>query len=95
MTNSPLNLNPSYGDLWWLNGKSSIKFPSLTQSIATSLIHNVLADMYSALGANEQITDVVLTENLLIVRMRSSFEISAVQITIHKRIWSSLYQIID
>jgi hypothetical protein len=56
MTNGSQNWNPSYGT--WLNGKSSVQFPSSTQSLPTSLLPIAPADMYSALGANERIIDV-------------------------------------
>jgi CubicO group peptidase (beta-lactamase class C family) len=95
MTNSSQNLNPSYGYLWWLNGKSSVQFPSSTQSLPTSLLPNAPADMYSALGANEQIIDIIPSENLVVIRMGSSSETSEVPIAIHTGIWNYLQQIID
>ena len=50
MVNSSQTLNPSYGYLWWLNGKASAIFPSLAQSFNTSVAPDAPADMFCRYG---------------------------------------------
>jgi len=68
-TNSSQNINPSYGYLWWLNGKASFMVPGSQFKISGPLIPNAPSDMYAAMGANEQRIYVVPSENLVIIRM--------------------------
>jgi CubicO group peptidase (beta-lactamase class C family) len=72
MVSSSQTLNPSYGYLWWLNGKSSYMLPG-TQTIYTgSLVPNAPADMYCAMGKNDQRIYVLPTDSLVVVRMGES-----------------------
>lgn len=68
-TTTSQNLNPSYGYLWWLNGKESYRVPGSQQVFQTSLIPNAPADCYAAMGASEQRIYVVPSKNMVIVRM--------------------------
>lgn len=63
------DLNPSYGYLWWLNGQESYLYPRLQVSFPGSLIPTAPADMYAALGKNDQKLYVVPSQGLVIVRM--------------------------
>jgi len=94
MTTSSQALNPSYGYLWWLNGKSSVVYPASTQSFTTSILPNAPSDMISAIGANEQIIDVIPSQNMVIIRMGSSSDSSPVPFTIHTEMWNYLNKII-
>lgn len=67
--NSSQNINPSYGYLWWLNGKNSYMLPSTQQVFNGSLIPNAPAEMFQAMGAKEQRIYVVKSEKLVIVRL--------------------------
>lgn len=68
MVNSAQSLNQAYGYLWWLNGKSSFMTPQLQFVFNGSLIPNAPADMFCALGKNDQKIYVVPGQNLVIVR---------------------------
>lgn len=67
--NTSQNLNPSYGYLWWLNGKSSYMIPGGQTMFQGSLVPNAPADMYSAMGARDQRIYVIPSKNMVIVRM--------------------------
>ena len=69
MTNSSQNINPSYGYLWWLNGKSSYMIPTLQTSFPGSLAPQAPADMFAAIGKNGQIASVSKSKGLVVVRM--------------------------
>jgi hypothetical protein len=66
-TSNPHNL--SYGYLWWLNGKSSFMVPQTQLVFPGYLIPNAPADMYAALGKNDQKIYVVPSLNMVVVRM--------------------------
>jgi CubicO group peptidase (beta-lactamase class C family) len=63
------NINPSYGYLWWLNGKSKYMIPSEQTVYPGSLVPNAPADMYAAMGASDQRIYVVPSKKMVIVRM--------------------------
>jgi CubicO group peptidase (beta-lactamase class C family) len=62
------SLNPSYGYLWWLNGQSSHLLPRLQLPFSGPLIPNGPADMFAALGKNDQKIYVVPSQDLVVVR---------------------------
>lgn len=68
MVNSSQSLNQAYGYLWWLNGKSSFMTPQSQFVFSGSLIPNAPANMFCALGKNDQKIYVVPGQNLVIVR---------------------------
>lgn len=68
MVNSSQSLNQAYGYLWWLNGKSSFMTPQVQFVFSGSLIPNAPANMFCALGKNDQKIYVVPGQNLVIVR---------------------------
>lgn len=68
MVNSSQSLNQAYGYLWWLNGKSSFMTPQAQFVFSGSLIPNAPANMFCALGKNDQKIYVVPGQNLVIVR---------------------------
>ncbi len=63
------NINPSYGYLWWLNGKSNFMLPGSQTSFTGSIVPNAPAEMYAAMGAADQRIYVVPSKKLVIVRM--------------------------
>ena len=69
MTNSSQELNPSYGYLWWLNGKESFRAPSSEDVFEGSLIPSAPLDLIAGLGANDQKLYVIPSENLVVVRL--------------------------
>ena len=71
-TNTSQNINPSYGYLWWLNGKTSYMIPGAQTVFQGQLIPNAPKDMYAAMGAEDQRLYVVPSKNMVIVRMGNS-----------------------
>lgn len=72
MVASSQTMNPAYGYLWWLNGKTSYITPGLQFSFSGPLIPNAPADMYCALGKNDQKIYVVPSQSLVVVRQGNS-----------------------
>ena len=67
--NTSQNINLSYGYLTWLNGKSTYMLPTLQNVFNGSLVPNGPADMYCALGKNDQKIYVVPSQGLVVIRM--------------------------
>ena len=49
-----LDLIDSIINLWWLNGKSKYMVPGSQTVYPTALVPNAPADMYAAMGAEDQ-----------------------------------------
>lgn len=72
MVNSSQTYNPAYGYLWWLNGKASYMVPT-SQLVGTgTLVPNAPADMFCALGKNDQKIYVVPGKKMVVVRQGAS-----------------------
>ncbi|MDZ4669167.1 MAG: serine hydrolase domain-containing protein [bacterium] len=69
MTTSSQGINPSYGYLTWINGKSKLMVPTSEIVFNTSLAPNAAPDMYAAMGKNGQLINVVPSQNLVMVRI--------------------------
>ncbi len=67
--NTSQNQNKAYGYMWWLNGKSSYRLPQTQVQFSGSLIPSAPADMYAALGKNDQKIYIVPSKNLVVIRM--------------------------
>ncbi|MEO6849640.1 MAG: serine hydrolase [Mucilaginibacter sp.] len=67
--NTSQNINLSYGFLTWLNGKSSSMEPQVQIVFPHSIIPNAPADLFAALGKNDQKIYVVPSQKLIIIRM--------------------------
>jgi CubicO group peptidase (beta-lactamase class C family) len=70
--NTSQNINLGYGYLTWLNGKSSFMVPTLQAVFSGPLIPNAPADLYAALGKNDQKIYVVPSQKLVVIRMGNS-----------------------
>ena len=68
-TNSSQNLNPSYGYLTWLNGKSAFMAPGSQIKFPGSLNPDAPNDMICAWGKNGQYINVVPSQKLVLIRM--------------------------
>ena len=68
-TTTSQTINPSYGYLWWLNGKTKYMIPSEQTVYPGSLVPNAPADMFAAMGASDQRIYVVPSKKMVIVRM--------------------------
>ena len=72
MKNTSQTFNQAYGYLWWLNGKSSYLGPGVTTPYAGALAPNAPADMFCALGKDDQKIYIIPSQNMVIVRMGDS-----------------------
>ncbi|MGF2411209.1 serine hydrolase domain-containing protein [Ferruginibacter sp.] len=63
------NINPSYGYLWWLNGKATYMVPGAQTVFPGLLVPNAPADMYAAMGASDQRIYVIPSKNMVVIRM--------------------------
>ena len=70
--NTSQSLNPSYGYLTWLNGKSNYMLPTVQAVFPGMLTPNAPADMYAALGKNDQKIYVVPSQGVVVIRMGES-----------------------
>ena len=66
---SSQNINPSYGYLWWLNGKTSFMLPGSQTVFQGTLIPNAPADMFAAMGAEDQRIYVIPGKKMVVIRM--------------------------
>ena len=71
---SSQTINPSYGYLWWLNGKGTFMVPGGQTMYPTNLVPNAPNDMYAAMGAEDQRIYVVPSKNMVIIRMGNAAE---------------------
>lgn len=62
-------INPSYGYLWWLNGKASYMLPGTQTVFPGPLVPNAPADMYAAMGAMDQRIYVIPDKKMVVIRM--------------------------
>ena len=69
MTNTSQDLNKSYGYLWWLNGKTNFRVPTLEIEFIGELITDAPNDLIAGLGKNDQKLYIVPSQNLVIVRL--------------------------
>ncbi|MFM7222414.1 MAG: serine hydrolase domain-containing protein [Bacteroidota bacterium] len=69
---SSQNINPSYGYLTWLNGKSNFMAPIFQTVFPGMIVPNAPADMYCALGKDDQKVYVVPSQKLVVIRLGES-----------------------
>ncbi|MHC1731448.1 MAG: serine hydrolase domain-containing protein [Bacteroidales bacterium] len=68
-TNPSQNINPSYGYLWWLNGRTSYMVPGSQTVFQGTLVPNAPSNMFAAMGAEDQRIYVIPEKNMVVVRM--------------------------
>lgn len=90
MVNSSQTINPSYGYLTWLNGKSSFMAPGLQFNFPGSFSPNAPSDMIAALGKDGQIINIVPSQNLVYIRMGNAPGAGEVPITFNDTLWIKL-----
>lgn len=90
MTNSSQQINPSYGYLTWLNGKSSFMIPQVQFSFNGSILPNATEDVFAAIGKNGQIINVQPSENLVFIRMGNADGNSLVSNQYNDTIWQKI-----
>ena len=94
MVTTSQNINPSYGYLWWLNGKTSYMLPSTQIVFPGYLTPLAPKDMVAALGKNGQIINVVPSLGLVFIRMGDAPDNSLVPTTLNNQIWERLVRVI-
>ena len=95
MSSSSQQLNPSYGYLWWLNGKNSYMLPQSQIVFPGPLNPSAPADMFAALGKNGQFIDIVPSQNLVFVRMGDAPDNVMVPFMMNEQIWQYLNRIMS
>ena len=93
--NTSQNINPSYGYLTWLNGKTNHMLPTLQVLFPGMLTPNAPADMYAALGKNDQKVYVVPSQKLVVIRMgESAGNVQLAVSSFDNELWGTLKTII-
>ena len=87
MTTTSQSINPSYGYLWWLNGKSSYMVPTLQLKFPGPYAPNAPQDVISAIGKNGQIISISKSSGLMYVRMGNQKNQGEVSIPFVDSIW--------
>lgn len=93
-TRTSQTFNPSYGYLWWLNGKSSFMAPTSQFVFPGSYAPEAPADMFAAIGKNGQLICVVPSKNLVVVRMGNASGSLEVPFLLCNEIWKRLKLVI-
>ncbi|MEL6557158.1 MAG: serine hydrolase [Bacteroidota bacterium] len=90
MINSSQELNPAYGYLWWLNGKSSYIAPSSPISLDGPIAPNAPEDLITAAGAQGQFISLSKSEGLMMIRQGLSSERDLAALPLIDEIWSRI-----
>ncbi|MGQ8335033.1 serine hydrolase [Sunxiuqinia sp. A32] len=93
MTNSSQEMNPSYGYLWWLNGKESYIPPGVADSFPGSIAPNAPDDLILAAGAQGQFIAISPKEKLIMIRQGTLRSQENVPIDFHNEIWGKINQL--
>jgi CubicO group peptidase (beta-lactamase class C family) len=95
MINTSKNYNPAYGYLTWLNGKSSFMLPGTQFTFNGYITPSAPADMYAALGKNDQKIYVVPSQNLVVIRMgESAGNVQLAVSSFDNELWGKLKSVI-
>jgi len=95
---SSQEINPSYGYMWWLNGKSSYMQPGDQTVYNSDLVPNAPKDMYAAMGASEQRIYIVPSKNMVIIRMGNASKLGDSDFAVSNfdnALWEKLNSIFD
>ena len=87
------DINPSYGYLWWLNGKERSMVPQSQIVFNRPLFTEAPSDMYSALGKNGQILNIVPSQNLIMIRMGNNANNLPVPFLLNDEIWKRFNEV--
>lgn len=93
MVNSSQTINPSYGYLWWLNGKSSFMAPTSQFVFSGSYNPDAPADMISGIGKNGQFVQVIPSLNMVWIRMGEAAGNNSVPFSVSNDIWKKINQL--
>lgn len=96
MTTSSQNLNPSYGYLWWLNGKTSFRLPGSEMEFSGKLIPNAPDDLIAGLGKDDQKLYIIPSENLVVIRLGDAADQSLLGPSgFDNELWAFINTVID
>lgn len=90
MTSTSQTINPAYGYLWWLNGKSTFRLPSSTLDLNGYLAPDMPADAVMALGKNSQIIIVIPSLDMVIIRQGDDPDDSLVPLSYLRDLWQHI-----
>ncbi|MFN0202800.1 MAG: serine hydrolase [Bacteroidia bacterium] len=93
MVNTSQTMNPSYGYLWWLNGKASYMVPSSQITLNGTLNPNAPNDMFAAMGKDGQFLNVIPSQNIVWVRMGEAPNGLPVPFLMNDKIWEYLNEL--
>lgn len=95
-TTTSQSLNQAYGYMWWLNGKSSYRVPQSQIEFQGELVPNAPADMYCALGRDDQKIYIVPSRDLVIVRMGNAADgLNFALSDFDNKLWGKINALID
>lgn len=95
MTTTSQSLNLSYGYLTWLNGKGSHMLPQTQFVFNGAMTPNAPADMYAALGKDDQKIYVVPSQQLVVIRMgESAGNVQLAVSSFDNELWGKLKNVI-
>lgn len=95
MINSSQTLNLSYGYLWWLNGKPSYMLPGVQFAFNGALAPDGPADMFAALGKDDQKIYVVPSMDMVVVRFGESADAPNLAVSsFDNQLWQTLNQVL-
>lgn len=87
MLNTSQSMNPSYGYLWWLNGKSSYIPPGIAISLPGALAPDAPDDVVTAAGSQGQYISFSPSSGLMVIRQGGSNDNDLAAITLINDIW--------
>nr|WP_321357040.1 serine hydrolase [uncultured Draconibacterium sp.] len=95
MVNTSQNLNPSYGYLWWLNGKGSVVLPGLTTPVLRDMCPNAPDELFAAMGKDGQFIEILPSKGIVVVRMGEAPDNSLLPVLFHDDMWEILARLIE
>jgi CubicO group peptidase (beta-lactamase class C family) len=90
MLNTSQDLNPAYGYLWWLNGKSSFVAPGGFQEIQGMIAPNSPTDVVTAAGSNGQFVSISPSNGYVMIRQGLSSSNDNAAIALLDNIWKRI-----
>lgn len=93
MLNSSQELNPSYGYLWWLNGKTSYIAPDNPSSLPGPISPDAPSDVILAAGSQGQFISISPSLGLIMIRQGKSASEDKASIDLHNEIWKKINEL--
>jgi CubicO group peptidase (beta-lactamase class C family) len=90
MVQSSQSLNPSYGYLWWLNGKPGFMVPGVQFLFPGFLFPDAPQDAFAAMGKNGQFLNVIPSSGMVWIRMGESPGSAEVPYLLNNQIWQHI-----